>query len=626
MNHKTSLPLQPLEKTQTTDANKRRKLSLQPTPIFKHNLFRASALTKKDESHSSESPASKIEEEMCNEDEEGEEVEEDYDDDEGEEEEEDDYEEEEEEDDDDEVEVGSKDRERDDSDVETSRASDEEYELRDEFCSFNSKSASSRKKVRCVRKNKNPGVWTARQSSRQTERRKARMKRIENESWFLKGDSGYPKLTQYLPSVPKKFGGLTVTCPSAPEEGRTDLPQDSEEFQKWLASRHHRSRPRLAHGWRKSLGFRSKCGESLSGYRFVFQTSAVSQQGGQWQARVSIKGQKHYVGVFMDPENAARAADRKAVELGMWPHELNFPEDFDRHKAILAKRKRGSEVDDGRANVFKSLELTDGVSAEGTSTPPLKTSELCNMTQGSESEEEDFVKPSVLYGGNAAAPIGMCGYRSVFKESLTTFNVRFKFRGHEYKLGGFKSAIEAARAYDAKIVATGKAAENIGFLNFPDEWTSEQIHQPKVKKQGQSKRKKSVSVEHILEYSGAQPPTENEFAKQLSSRPLRACRAREVSRSHANFSKESKRQRARTKIVCHASAFRSLLVADSNDSMDKSDSQDSNISNINNNSNGSKKQRAYKAVKIHVSAFHSLLQQSSMLLPLRVQMVKQSNE
>ena len=32
--------------------------------------------------------------------------------------------------------------------------------------------------------------------------------------------------------------------------------------------------------------------------------------GGRWQVRVSFRGKKHYVGVFSDPEEGARAADR----------------------------------------------------------------------------------------------------------------------------------------------------------------------------------------------------------------------------------------------------------------------------------------------------------------------------
>jgi len=599
MTPEASLPLHPTERGQTPDTSKRPKFSPQLTPKFKHNLFRVSAPLKK----KNETSASNVEKGLCDEEEVEEKIE-------GEEEEEGD---------DDEEEAWG-DCRGDDSDIEISVASDEEYELGDEFSSLDPKSTSQKRRGR-KRTNVTPGVWTTHATSRQSERRKAMKEQIDNESWFPKGNLSFPKLTQYLPSAPKKYGGFKVTRPYAPEEGRSDLPQDSEEFQKWLDSRYHRSRSRLAHGWRKSLGFRSKSGESLSGYRFVFRTSVVNKEGGIWQARVSINGQKHYVGVFVDPENAARAADRKAVELGMWPHELNFPEDFDRHKAFLAKSIRGAERVAGRDNVFKSLEVTDSVSAVGTSTPPLKTSDLCSVAQETESEEEDFVKPSLIHGGNAVAPKTMYGYRSVYKDNLTSFNVRFKYRYREYKLGGFESAIEAARAYDAKIVAIGKAAENPEYLNFPDEWTPEQLQLPKFKKRGESKRKKDLAaVELISEDSIAEPSLEKDYVEQTSLRPLRSCRARDALRFHANYSKVSKRQRARNKIGMHTSAFSFSLVADCNDIHECN-----NASNDSNGINDSKQQRAHRAVKSHVSAFNLLLRESNLLLPLRGQVARQSN-
>lgn len=47
----------------------------------------------------------------------------------------------------------------------------------------------------------------------------------------------------------------------------------------------------------------------------------------KWLARVSSKGRRHHVGTFADEVEAARARDRKAVELFGRFARLNFPEE-----------------------------------------------------------------------------------------------------------------------------------------------------------------------------------------------------------------------------------------------------------------------------------------------------------
>ena len=120
---------------------------------------------------------------------------------------------------------------------------------------------------------------------------------------------------------------------------RNDLPPP-EKLDDWLKSCPKKHRSRLANGWRSSLGSKALLGNH-SGFRHVFKANYSDEQGTQyWQTRVSYKGKKHYVGCFTDRVEAARAADRKAVELGMLAHEINYPEEFDQHVALITRYRR----------------------------------------------------------------------------------------------------------------------------------------------------------------------------------------------------------------------------------------------------------------------------------------------
>jgi hypothetical protein len=54
----------------------------------------------------------------------------------------------------------------------------------------------------------------------------------------------------------------------------------------------------------------------------------VDPAGDKWQANFKYRGQTHYLGVFDDEVEAAKARDRKAYELNGPYAYLNFPEDF----------------------------------------------------------------------------------------------------------------------------------------------------------------------------------------------------------------------------------------------------------------------------------------------------------
>ena len=60
------------------------------------------------------------------------------------------------------------------------------------------------------------------------------------------------------------------------------------------------------------------------------QFVGVYRRGNKWIAHVTHRGKYHYVGLFADDVEAAKARDRKAYELHGEYAYLNFPEDFGR--------------------------------------------------------------------------------------------------------------------------------------------------------------------------------------------------------------------------------------------------------------------------------------------------------
>jgi hypothetical protein len=60
------------------------------------------------------------------------------------------------------------------------------------------------------------------------------------------------------------------------------------------------------------------------------QFIGVTRQRDRWQAAITCQGKCHYLGLFDDEVEAARARDRKAHELHGEFAYLNFPEDFGR--------------------------------------------------------------------------------------------------------------------------------------------------------------------------------------------------------------------------------------------------------------------------------------------------------
>jgi hypothetical protein len=66
----------------------------------------------------------------------------------------------------------------------------------------------------------------------------------------------------------------------------------------------------------------------------------VHRQGDKWAAGIGCHGKHHYLGIFDDEVEAAKARDRKAYELHGVHAYLNFPEDYRGRK----KRKKAKEM------------------------------------------------------------------------------------------------------------------------------------------------------------------------------------------------------------------------------------------------------------------------------------------
>ena len=63
--------------------------------------------------------------------------------------------------------------------------------------------------------------------------------------------------------------------------------------------------------------------DNTSGYRGV-----CFQKGGNgWHARIGVDGKQHHIGYFSDPVDAAKAYDKRALELHGKDAQLNFPDE-----------------------------------------------------------------------------------------------------------------------------------------------------------------------------------------------------------------------------------------------------------------------------------------------------------
>lgn len=76
----------------------------------------------------------------------------------------------------------------------------------------------------------------------------------------------------------------------------------------------------------ETKGCSRSCGRAMSGSSSDGESSykGISPHGNRWQAAIRKDGERYYLGIFDTEEKAARAYDRKALELYENPY-TNFP-------------------------------------------------------------------------------------------------------------------------------------------------------------------------------------------------------------------------------------------------------------------------------------------------------------
>jgi len=87
--------------------------------------------------------------------------------------------------------------------------------------------------------------------------------------------------------------------------------------------------------------------------RSPFKGVEYHKQSGKWRAKCQYEGRIYRLGLFDDPAEAARAYDRKAVELFREYARLNFPEEWppERRQEIYAQHPRRGESSFARKSV-----------------------------------------------------------------------------------------------------------------------------------------------------------------------------------------------------------------------------------------------------------------------------------
>jgi hypothetical protein len=73
------------------------------------------------------------------------------------------------------------------------------------------------------------------------------------------------------------------------------------------------------------------------------------KKSGKWCARITYQGEVHWLCCFTDESEAARAYDRKAVELGIVFARLNFPEEWPpQRRARVYRQHQAARKREGR--------------------------------------------------------------------------------------------------------------------------------------------------------------------------------------------------------------------------------------------------------------------------------------
>eukprot|EP00277_Geminigera_cryophila_P019839 CAMPEP_0179490974 /NCGR_PEP_ID=MMETSP0799-20121207/65799_1 /TAXON_ID=46947 /ORGANISM="Geminigera cryophila, Strain CCMP2564" /LENGTH=593 /DNA_ID=CAMNT_0021307311 /DNA_START=117 /DNA_END=1898 /DNA_ORIENTATION=+ len=259
--------------------------------------------------------------------------------------------------------------------------------------------------------------------------------------------------------------------------------------------------------FKKLLGSRAGSASTMSGFFHVFRYGVPLANGNfRWSAKVAWKAKHHHVGVYDCKTAAARAADMKALHLGVPSAKFNFPQYYSLLKAHLAD----SQQTPTQTPLLQSLlattypfvpcrcsfcsaaaEAATGVdtSAGGAEEIMVEAQEILDLfTNVAQNKGAAQGGRGSVFSDVPRPVTSQSGYRGVHKSykkllsrgeggggggvpppyshSTVSYSAEIYYQGQTKRLGCYPTAEEAARAYDAECRKIGK---NASFLNFPVE-------------------------------------------------------------------------------------------------------------------------------------------------------------
>jgi len=109
---------------------------------------------------------------------------------------------------------------------------------------------------------------------------------------------------------------------------------------------------------KNKMAFRSAQSGSTSSYRGVY----FHKPSNKWCVSIRSEGVAHHLGSYDNEAEAAKAYDKKAIELGFLPEALNFKEEYIKAelRTVYAERKRLQEKKDNLWAICERWHNEDG--------------------------------------------------------------------------------------------------------------------------------------------------------------------------------------------------------------------------------------------------------------------------